>query len=81
MFKKTKQKDKDKPNQPDHGALTLWGCLSGLRFWPQTQLFFFRGEGFGIAALFTSHPTVRGGGTLWLGHQVSSLLARERQGP
>lgn len=75
---KTKQKGhKDKPIQPDHGALTLWGCLSCPCFWPQTQQLFPRIEGFGTAASFTSHPKELGRGTLWLGHQVSSLSARE----
>lgn len=79
-LKKTKQKDKDKPNQPDHGALTLWGCLSGLRFWPRTQLFF-SGERGLVWQPRSPAPHGVGGGALWLGHQVSSLLAREGQGP
>lgn len=55
----------------------MGGCLSCPCFWPQTQQLFSQTEGFGTAASFTSHPKELGRGTFWLGHQVSSLSARE----
>lgn len=57
----------------------------GLPLWPSllapNATIFFPGRGVWCSSLFISHPKVQGGGTVWLRHQVSSLLARERQGP
>ena len=71
--KKNRKRHKDKPNPPDHGALTLWGCLPSPCFWYQTlRLFLFWGGGVGPS--LTSHPREVGGATLWLAGTPGFLI-------